>query len=311
MASTLRSRFASLGDVPSSQKQPTEAKETKNLVSLGFELARRLEINRVLVFAELLSDRRMVDKHRESESILWVTYDKEAFEVDLGAEDRCVQIPSNPVGRMDQVALAVIIAVMEGSIEVDESMVCLVGVAGSKRLDNMLLVNPKRDFDWFSKRSISKDDALPISQEFARLIEIALKFASEGREGKPIGTVFVLGDLEELEPISRPLILNPCKGHAKKFRNIHDSDFIETMRELSALDGGFIVDRKGVVEAAGVYLDAPVTSKVKVPKGLGSRHLAAAATTARTKSLAIVISESSGTVTVFYEGARVLSLGGS
>lgn len=301
---------ANLFDVSTSSNQPTEAKETKILVGLGFELARRLEIKRVLVFAELLSDRRMVEKHRESESILWVTYDKQAFVADLGAKDSCVQIPENPVGRMDQVALAVIIAVMEGSIEVDESMVCLIGVAGSKRLDNMLIVNPQRDFEWFSKRSISKDDTLPISQEFARLIEIALKFASEGREGKPIGTVFILGDLEELELLSRPLILNPLKGHAKKHRSIHDSDFIETMRELSALDGGFIIDRNGVVEAAGVYLDAPVTNNVKIPKGLGSRHLAAAAATALTKSLAIVISESSGTVSVFWEGARVLSLGG-
>ena len=254
--------LASLCGVSTSHKHPTEAKETKILVSLGFELARRLEIKRVLVFAALLSDRRLVEKHRESESILWVTHDKEAFSADLEAKDSCVQIPANPVGRMDQVALAVIIAGMEGSIEVEESMVCLIGVSGSKRLDNLLIVNPKRDFDWFSKRSISKDDALPISQEFARLIEIALKFASEGREGKPIGTVFILGDPEELEPISQPLILNPCKGHAKKYRSIHDTDFIETMRELSALDGGFVIDRNGVVEAAGVYFDAPVTSKV-------------------------------------------------
>ncbi len=295
--------------MPKTTNIVTEAKETKLLVSYGFELARRLQINRVLVFAELLSDRRLVEKHRESESILWVTYDKEAFASGLGAIDDCVEIPSNPVGRMDQVALAVILSVMEGMIDVDESMVCLIGVAGSKRLDNMLIVNPKRDFEWFSKRSISKGNTLPISKEFARLIEISLKFAAEGREGKPIGTVFVLGDLKELEAISRSLILNPCKGHLKKLRSIHDSDFIETMRELSALDGGFIIDPKGIVEAAGVYLDAPVTSKVKVPKGLGSRHLAAAATTALTPSLAIVISESSGTVSVFWEGARVLSLG--
>ena len=80
------------------------------------------------------------------------------------------------------------------------------------------------------------------------------------------------------------------------------------MREFSALDGGFLVDLNGIVEAAGVYLDAPVTRDVQVPQGLGSRHLAAAAATAKTNSLAIVISESSGTVTVFSRGAQVLSL---
>ena len=64
-----------------------------------------------------------------------------------------------------------------------------------------------------------------------------------------------------------------------------------------------------VVEAAAVYLDAPVTKAVHVPSGLGSRHVAAAAATAQTNSIAIVISESSGTVTVFSKGSKVLSLG--
>lgn len=292
----------------SNPKIPTEAKETKLLVSYGFELARRLEIEKVLVLAELLIDRRLVDKHRESESIIWVTYDKESIKGDLNRSDTCIEIPSSPVGRMDQVSLALIIAVMNGVVRVDESVVCLIGVAGSKRLDNLLIVNPKRDFAWFNGQTLEGDDTFPITQEFVRLVEIALRFASEGREGKAIGTVFLLGDIEEMEVISRPLILNPCKGHPRKNRSIHDSEFVETMREFSALDGGFLIDRKGVVEAAGVYLDAPVTKKVKVQKGLGSRHLAAAAATARTNALALVISESSGELTVFSKGSKVLSL---
>lgn len=292
----------------SNRKTPTEAKETKLIVSFGFELARSLEIGKVVVLAELLTDRRLVEKHREEESIIWVTDKPESIEVDESRGDCCVSIPRSPAGRMDQVSLALIIAVMNGTVADDETVVCLLGVAGSKRLDNLLLANPKRDFDWFSDHAVSENRDLPISQEFVRLIDIALKFAAEGREGKPIGTVFLLGDIKEMNTVSRPLILNPCKGHPKKDRSIHDSEFVETMREFSALDGGFLVDTKGTVERAGVYLDAPVTKKVKVQKGLGSRHLAAAAATARISALAIVISESSGTVTVFFDGSKVLSL---
>jgi len=292
----------------STRNAPSEFKETKLIVSYGFELARKLEIEKVFVLAELLTDRRLVEKHREKESIIWVTDKPEAIEVDASRGDRCVSIPRSLTGRMDQVSLALIIAVMNGTVADDETVVCLLGVAGSKRIDNLLLANPKRDFDWFSDHAVSKNRKLPISQEFVRLIDIALKFAAEGREGKPIGTVFLLGDINEMNTVSRPLILNPCKGHPKKDRSIHDSEFVETMREFSALDGGFLVDRKGTVERAGVYLDAPVTKKVKVQKGLGSRHLAAAAATARISAMAIVISESSGTVTVFFDGSKVLSL---
>src|SRR5690606_13318164 len=114
-----------------------------------------------------------------------------------------------------------------------------------------------------------------ITKEFARVLNIALRFANEGREGKRIGTVFVLGDPDELAPYLKQLILNPCAGHSTRKRNIHDKDFLETMREFAALDGAFLVDPKGVVRSAGTYIDAPSRS-TKLPSGLGARHMAAA-----------------------------------
>lgn len=286
----------------------TEIKETRLLVEYGFDLARKLKIKTVLVIGELVTDRKMVDKHRDDEHIIWVSRDAEKAQKNIKEGDNLVVIPHSPVERMDQISLALILSVMHGYVKEDESIVCLLGVSGSKRLDNLLIANPQRDFDWF-KGGSRKKSRLPISQEFIRLIDIALRFANEGREGKSIGTIFLLGDVEELNSIARPLILNPCHGHPKKSRSIYDAEFVETMREFSALDGAFLIDRKGVVEAAGVYLDAPVTSKVKVQRGLGSRHVGAAATTAQTNSIAIVISESSGTVTVFSKGSKVLSFG--
>jgi DNA integrity scanning protein DisA with diadenylate cyclase activity len=290
---------------------PSELTETRLLVRYGFDLARKLNIKKVMVMAELLSDRKLVGKHRDDESIIWVMSDPEAGGESIAKRDSCVEIPYGQVGRMDLVSLAVILSVLKGFTSEDESIVCLVGALGSKRIDNLLIVNPKRDFDWFKNQKGTATDGLPVSQEFIRLIDIALRFSREGREGKNIGTVFLLGNAAELNTIGQPLILNPLKGHPKKSRSIHDNEFVETMREFAALDGAFTIDQNGVVVGAAVYLDAPVTKKVKVPKGLGSRHLAAAAATARTTSIAIVISESSGSVTVFSKGAQILSLGNS
>ena len=63
-----------------------------------------------------------------------------------------------------------------------------------------------------------------------------------------------------------------------------------------------------VAERAGVYLSAPVAKKVKVPDGLGARHTAAAAISAKTTSISLVVSESSGTVTVFAAGSPILQI---
>jgi diadenylate cyclase len=146
-----------------------------------------------------------------------------------------------------------------------------------------------------------------VTRHVAKVLEIALRFAREGREGVAIGTTFVLGDRTTLGPYLRQLILNPLKGHAPATRSIHNPTFLETLRELSAMDGAFIVSRRGVVDSAGTYLDAPI-GRGRLSPGLGARHAAALAITTVTTATAVVISASSGTVSVYDGGETVLEL---
>jgi diadenylate cyclase len=79
------------------------------------------------------------------------------------------------------------------------------------------------------------------------------------------------------------------------------------LREFAAIDGAFVVSNRGVVESAGTYIDAPIKN-AKLYAGLGARHAAAVAITVETDALAIVVSASSGTVTVFRKGQAILEL---
>jgi DNA integrity scanning protein DisA with diadenylate cyclase activity len=263
----------------------------------------------MLVLADLLTDRRAVERAREDEAVIWLTHSGSREDYpEIPKRDPCIALPPTALGRLDQVKLGLILAVLQRHVAVDASVVCLTGVAGSKRLDMLVIINPSRDLSWFRDRKIVDLDAKLLSRELVRLLEIAIRLSTEGREGKPIGTIFVLGDTDEIEPYVRQLIFNPCKGHAQAVRNIHNSEFVDTLRELAALDGAFVIDNRGVVERAGAYLDAPATKKVHVRRGLGSRHVAGAAVTANTDALALVISESSGSITVFAKGAALLEL---
>ena len=288
---------------------PTERAESRLLIRYAFDLARNLEISRLLVLADLLQDRHTVDNHRQEESLIWVVRgDHSDAPVDKRAGDHLVEIPETQVGRMNQVKIGLVMAVLSGAVDVDESIICLTGAAGSKRLDMMMIANPKRDFPWFARHRFNGDREGLVSRVFASLLDIALKFASEGREGKPLGAIFVLGDPSALKKYMRPLILNPFRGHPRKARQIENPELVESLRELASLDGALVVDRQGVVEYAGMYLNAPLTKAVDVGKGLGARHTAAAAISARDSTVAIAISESSGTVTVFSQGAPVLEI---
>jgi len=135
------------------------------------------------------------------------------------------------------------------------------------------------------------------------VINLAVEIAREGREGKRIGTLFTLGDEDEVLARSRPLILDPLLGHPESSRHITNLNLRGTIKELAQLDGGFVVSHDGIVLSACRYLDA-VASQVDIPLGLGSRHIAAANMSAVTKAVGIVVSESS-VVRLFCHGQLI------
>lgn len=138
------------------------------------------------------------------------------------------------------------------------------------------------------------------------VLSLTIEIAREGREGRKIGTLFVVGDSEAVLAQSRPLVLDPLFGHPDDARRVIDPAFRETVKELAQLDGGFVVTNDGVAVSAARYIDAS-SEGVELPLGLGSRHMAAASITLRTGAVAIVASESS-VVRMFDRGEIVAEI---
>jgi diadenylate cyclase len=136
-----------------------------------------------------------------------------------------------------------------------------------------------------------------------KVVELAVEIAREGREGRKIGTLFVVGDSGEVIRHSRPLILDPLAGHPDERKRLDDPDMRETIKELAQLDGAFVVSDDGVVISAARYLDA-VSDNLDIPLGLGSRHVAAASISNQTEAVAVAVSESS-VVRMFDDGELV------
>jgi DNA integrity scanning protein DisA with diadenylate cyclase activity len=139
-----------------------------------------------------------------------------------------------------------------------------------------------------------------------RVVNLAVEIAREGREGRKIGTLFVVGDSEAVLEHSRPMILDPLYGHPHESKRIEDPNLRETLKELAQLDGAFVVSDEGVVLSAARYIDA-VSNDLEVPLGLGSRHVAAASVSSRTDAVSVAVSESS-TVRMFDDGELVAEI---
>lgn len=135
------------------------------------------------------------------------------------------------------------------------------------------------------------------------VVLLAVEIAREGREGRKVGTMFVVSDSDETLKRSRCLILDPLMHHPDNIKHITDPDMRETIKELAQLDGAFIVSNDGVVCSACRYLNT-TADDVRVPLGLGGRHIAAASISRETSAVAVVVSESS-VVRVFKHGKMV------
>ncbi|MBI4826617.1 MAG: DNA integrity scanning protein DisA nucleotide-binding domain protein [Nitrospirae bacterium] len=209
--------------------------------------------------------------------------------------------------RFSRIKYAFLHGVMQGMINTDSKVVCVLGPSGKSHLDTVtihdLSLSWSEEFP-FDVRGIIKNSAF---HTIMAVVDIALDIGALGREGKSVGTIFVIGDTENVLKSSHQAVFNAFKGYPRKERMISLAEVVESIKELAKLDGAIIISENGIVEAAGRHLDAGGTSPKKF-RGLGARHRAAIGITRRSKAVAIVVSESTGKVTIFEKGNTVSTL---
>ena len=101
------------------------------------------------------------------------------------------------------------------------------------------------------------------------------------------------------------MIINPYQYQNKKDREIFRKENWESIKNFAQLDGVFIISKSGKIISAGRYLDVKNENKLKIEKGLGSRHISAALITMNTNAIAVIISESGGTIRIYMDGKEI------
>lgn len=140
------------------------------------------------------------------------------------------------------------------------------------------------------------------------VVDLAVDVGRDGREGKPVGTLFVVGDHRKVLSYCRPMGFDPLRGYSRTERHLADGKVREGVKEIAQLDGAFIVSSDGHVVAGAQQINAPRSTDLSLPKGFGARHWAAAEISRATTAVAITVSESTGTVRLFQNGEVMLRI---
>lgn len=261
----------------------------------------------VLLYADLVGDYAPLKILSKEMNLILVARGERAYKRAQRYFEKVVRVPQIELTRMGQMKLGVMMSLSAGVVQVGDRIVCLSGIERFGALDSLVVLDIGREFE-----ILTSTDLTNLSRElrydiFEAVLSLAVELAYQGRAGKMVGALFVVGDHERVLQLSRQMIINPFYGYPEEERNVIDPMLKETLKEFSAIDGAFVIREDGVVLSAGRHLDASFEGK-ELLQGLGSRHLAAAGITAVTRALAVVVSESTGTVRIFKGGEIILEL---
>jgi DNA integrity scanning protein DisA with diadenylate cyclase activity len=280
------------------------------MVEAACTIAKKTRSMGVLLYADMFEDYESLGKIGEEKrtDLILAIKDPASFQEASSVFKKVLRIPNVPLGRINQIKMAIIQALSKGLVKKGDKWVCLSGIPQSKALDNLLVLEFGTEFEIISSSDLPSISEIAMPEVFDTLLNLALELSSEGKEGrKPAGTIFVLGKHEDVLKFSHPMVINPFQGYPEGERNILDPRLKETVKEFSSIDGAFIIREDGVLLAAGRHLDAS-GENIEIPLGLGSRHRAAAGITSLTNALAIVISEETGGVRIFHHGKIFMEL---
>ncbi|MDD4091178.1 MAG: diadenylate cyclase [Smithellaceae bacterium] len=280
----------------------------KTMIEAAVKLAKEVKACCVLVCVDIHRElAELSEDERKSVRFVLVMKESEELPEKLLPAAKKMELPDVNLTRVGKIKIAIAKGIVSGLFKKGDKIVCLSGVPKFGYADSIFFIDVGREFEILTSDDISDvvDSVQP--EVFNAALNIACELAAQGRETRKVGTIFVLGDDEKVMQFSRQMIINPFKGYPEEQRNILNPELEETIKELSAIDGAFVIKTNGAIVTAGRHLSAALDSK-DFPSGLGSRHIAAAGITNVTKAVAMVISQSSGNVSIFKSGKLFVTI---
>jgi len=277
------------------------------IFGLAVQLARATEANALLVLIEAPTDWEELKRMSQDTKIIIVADEAEqvAGASRAGLATVVRDLSGMPV--QEKLAQALLNAVASEILETRADVVAVYAGFEPDMIDSLSFIQLDEHLGRLTSQDLRQLRTKVPLETLKMVVDLAIEIGREGREGKPVGTMFVIGDSRKVMANSQPSGFDPMKGYHRRDRRLQDPRVREGIKEIAQLDGAFIVSADGTVEAACRLLDVSSTG-ITLSKGLGARHLAAAAITHKTDAVAAVVSESSGTVRLFQDGEVILRI---
>lgn len=279
----------------------------ENVLKTARRLADLESARAVVVLAEEAFRFKDMKKQLRGVPLIVASENEEIQEAVREDEIDLIPLEHEPQTRSTQVSQMLLEAIADELLQSGDVVVAVYSAYEKESCDTVSVIRLAEQLAKLTSRDLQRLETQVPLQTLRYVVDLACEIGREGREGKSVGTLFVVGQHRKVMSLSQEQVHDPFRGYPKAERLIRSPRVRESIKELAQIDGAFVISADGVVQAGGRHLRASAEDIV-LSKGLGSRHWAAAEISKATDAIAIAVSESTGTVRVFQDGKVVLRI---
>lgn len=281
--------------------------EVVTLLVAARRIALENDAQAIVLLADVVYDFKEVQRHLDRLKILVASPREEVQKEAREDGMHVIALQPEVETRQMQLSQTLLEAIADDLLKSGDRIVALYASFERDTIDTLSIVDLGDHLEKLTARDLQRLETQVPLPTLRSVVDLAVEIGREGREGKAVGTMFVVGDHRKASKLSHEGVHDPFRGYPQRERELRDPRVRESIKEVAQLDGAFIISAEGIVMSAGRILDAPAQG-LTLSKGLGSRHWAAAAISKSTRAVAITVSQSTGTVRIFVAGKIVLRI---
>lgn len=208
---------------------------------------------------------------------------------------------------LERLQNALLESVADGFLKANGDVIAVYSGFEYQKIDSISHIRLDDRLRRLTTRDLQRLESSVPLKSLKTVIDLASQIGREGREGKKVGTIFVIGDTRRVMQHCKDSGFDPLRGYKREMRSLFDAKVREDIKEIAQMDGAFIVSSDGFIEKSRQIIEVS-HADLTLSKGLGARHWAGAAISQTTKAIGIVVSQSTGTVRLFQNGDTVLRI---
>src|SRR5439155_20773839 len=126
---------------------------------------------------------------------------------------------AGPTPTQERMSLALLEAVASDKLRTGAHVICLYnGIEADKdmpeHIDSLSVIHLGEHLERLSAKDLRKLDTQVPLETLRAVVDLATEIGREGREGQPVGALFVVGDTRKVLTMTRPINFNPFRGYS-------------------------------------------------------------------------------------------------